>query len=45
LDTFWKTQLNKERSKGKILKIVQAALDEKKRIIIKERVKNRKGNI
>lgn len=35
LDDFWKTQLNKERSKGKISKIVQVALDEKRRQIIK----------
>ena len=38
LDDFWKTQLNKERSKGKISKIAQAALDEKTREIIKERI-------
>ena len=38
LDDFWKTQLNKERSKGKISKILQVALDEKKRIIIKENI-------
>ena len=41
LDDFWKTQLNKERSKGKISKILQAALDEKKREIIKEVLNNR----
>ena len=38
LDALWKTQLNKERSKGKISKILQVALDEKKRIIIKENI-------
>ena len=38
MDAFWKTQLNKERSKGRISKIVQAALDEKKRVIIKEKI-------
>lgn len=36
LDDFWKTQLNKERAKGKISKILQAALDEKRRQIIKD---------
>ena len=36
LDDFWKSQLNKQRSKGKLSKILQAALDEKKREIIKE---------
>jgi hypothetical protein len=34
LDDFWKSQLNKERSKGKISKILQAALDEKRREIL-----------
>jgi hypothetical protein len=34
---FWKTQLNKERSKGKLSKILQAALEEKRRQIIKDR--------
>ena len=38
LEDFWKTQLNKERAKGKISKILQAALDEKKRVLIKEKV-------
>jgi hypothetical protein len=36
LDDFWKSQLNKQRSKGKLSKILQAALDEKRREIIKE---------
>jgi hypothetical protein len=36
LDDFWKSQLNKERSKGKFSKILQAALDQKRREIIKE---------
>ncbi|MDD3031618.1 MAG: hypothetical protein PHF16_04515, partial [Atribacterota bacterium] len=36
LDDFWKSQLNKQRSKGKLSKILQAALDEQRRDIIKE---------
>ena len=36
LSDFWKSQLNKQRSKGKLSKILQAALDEKRREIIKE---------
>jgi len=36
LDDFWKAQLNKERSRDKLSKILQAALDEKRREIIKE---------
>jgi len=36
LDDFWKAQLNKEKSKGKLSKILQTALDEKKREAIKE---------
>ncbi len=36
LDDFWKAQLNKEKAKGKLSKILQAALDEKRREIIKE---------
>jgi hypothetical protein len=36
LDDFWKSQLNKERSKGKLSKILQAALEEKRREIIQE---------
>ena len=43
LDDFWKTQLNKERARGKISKIVQAALDGKKRITIKERIASGKN--
>ena len=35
LDTFWKAQLNKERSKGKLSKILQTTLDEKRREIVK----------
>jgi len=35
LDDFWKSQLNKQRSKGKLSKILQAALDEKRREIVK----------
>ena len=37
LDDFWKSQLNKQKSKGKLSKILQAALDEKRR----EEIKNR----
>jgi hypothetical protein len=36
LDAFWKSQLNKEKSKGKLSKILQTTLDEKRREIIKE---------
>ncbi|MFA7204593.1 MAG: hypothetical protein WC188_12900, partial [Candidatus Caldatribacteriota bacterium] len=36
LDDFWKSQLNKQRSKGKLSKILQATLDEKRREIIRE---------
>jgi len=36
LDDFWKSQLNKQRSKGKLSKILQAALDESRRQIMKE---------
>jgi len=42
LDDFWKSQLNKERSKGKISKILKATLEEKKREAIKEWVESRK---
>jgi hypothetical protein len=35
LDDFWKSQLNKQRSKGKLSKILQAALDEKRMGVIK----------
>jgi hypothetical protein len=41
LDDFWKSQLNKQRSKGKLSKILQATLDEKRREIIKERTCSR----
>jgi hypothetical protein len=40
LDSFWKSQLNKERSKGKLSKILQAALDEKRRGIIEEKFRD-----
>jgi len=40
LDDFRKTQLNKERSKGKISKIVQTALDENKREILNKIIIN-----
>lgn len=36
LDDFWKSQLNKQRTKGKYSKILQAALDKERREIIKE---------
>jgi hypothetical protein len=36
LDDFWKSQLNKEKAKGKLSKILQAALDQKRREITKE---------
>ena len=39
LDDFWKSQLNKQRSKGKLSKILQAALDEKRREVVKEQQK------
>ena len=35
LDAFWKSQLNKEKSKGKLSKILQSALDEKRRELLK----------
>lgn len=38
LDDFWKSQLNKQRSKGKLSKILQTALDEKRREIIKNQI-------
>jgi len=44
LDTFWKSQLKKERSKGKLSKILQATLEEKRREIIKEWIHNKKIN-
>jgi hypothetical protein len=45
LYTFWKTQLNKQKSKGKLSKILQAALDEKRREVIKKRSANNITNI
>ncbi len=45
LDYFWKSQLNKERSKGKLSKILQAALDEKRREIIKEWIESGRINV
>ena len=36
LDDFWKSQLNKQKSKGKLSKILKTTLDEKRREIIKE---------
>ena len=41
LDDFWKSQLNKERSKGKLSKILKVALDEERREIVKERAGNK----
>jgi hypothetical protein len=38
LDDFWKYQLNKQRLKGKLSKILKAALDEKRREIIKKEI-------
>ena len=38
LDDFWKSQLNKEKSKGKLSKILRAALDEKRREITKNKI-------
>jgi len=35
LNDFWKSQLNIEKSKGKLSKILQAALDEKRRELVK----------
>ena len=32
LDDFWKIQLNKERSKGKIFKILRATLEKRREI-------------
>jgi hypothetical protein len=40
LDDFWKSQLNKQRLRGKLSKILQAALDEKRREIVKEFYEN-----
>ena len=39
LDAFWKSQLKKEKPKGKLSKILKATLDEKRREIIKEWIK------
>jgi hypothetical protein len=39
---FWKSKLNKERSKGRLSKILQATLDEKRREIIKEWINSRR---
>jgi hypothetical protein len=36
LPDFWKVQLNKERVKGKTSKMLEAAIEEKRREIIKE---------
>ena len=38
LPDFWKVQLNKERIKGKTSKMLEVALEEKRREIIKERI-------
>jgi hypothetical protein len=40
LDDFWKSQLKKQKSKGKLSKILQAALDEKRREIIKKGIRS-----
>ena len=42
LPEFWKVQLNKERVKGKTSKMLEAALEEKRREIIKEWIKEGK---
>jgi len=42
LPEFWKEQLNKERIKGKTSKMLEVVLEEKRREIIKERIKNKK---
>jgi hypothetical protein len=36
LSDFWKAQLNKEKAKGKLSKILQTTLEEKRREVIKE---------
>jgi len=36
LDDFWKSQLNKEKSKGKLSKILKATLEDRQREIIRE---------
>jgi|GEM_PF-2312312 len=38
LDDFWKAQLNKEKAKGKLSKILKATLEEKRREVVKERI-------
>ena len=40
LPDFWKVQLNKERIKGKTSKMLEVVLEEKRREIIKERIKS-----
>jgi len=40
LPDFWKVQLNKERIKGKTSKMLEAAIGEKRREIIKEWIKS-----
>jgi hypothetical protein len=42
LPDFWKVQLNKERVKGKTSKMLEVVLEEKRREIIKERIKEGK---
>jgi len=38
LDDFWKSQLNKEKVKGNLSKILKVALEEKRREVVKERI-------
>ncbi|MGE4357999.1 MAG: replication initiator protein A [Candidatus Omnitrophota bacterium] len=40
LDDFWKAQLNKEKLKGKLSKILKATLKEKRREIIRDWIEN-----
>ncbi len=40
LPDFWKEKLNKERIKGKTSKMLEVVLEEKRREIIKERIKS-----
>jgi flagellar biosynthesis GTPase FlhF len=42
LPDFWKVQLNKERLKGKTSKMLEAAIEEKRREIIKEWIDSRR---
>ena len=42
LPDFWKVQLNKERIKGKTSKMLEVVLEEKRREIIKEWIKDKK---